>query len=87
MKTMATLFLLLAVSAAAMGQSGDADKSKIVALENAWNLAEQHKDVKALDEMRGSNLVYVDYDGTAQNQRAIPGQCAQAVAASGTDRE
>jgi hypothetical protein len=68
MKTMATLFLLLAVSAAAMGQSGDADKSKIVALENAWNLAEQHKDVKALDELLGSNLVYIDYDGTAQNK-------------------
>jgi hypothetical protein len=67
MKTMAT-FLLLAVSAAAMGQSGDADKSKIVALENAWNLAEQHKDVKALDELLGSNLVYIDYDGTAQNK-------------------
>ena len=65
---MATLFLLLAVSAAAMGQSGDADKSKIVALENAWNLAEQHKDVKALDELLGSNCVDIDYDGTAQNK-------------------
>jgi hypothetical protein len=68
MKTMATLFLLLAASATALGQGADAEKSKILALENAWNLAEQHKDVKALDELLGSNLVYVDYDGVIQNK-------------------
>jgi ketosteroid isomerase-like protein len=64
MKTMATLFLLLA---AAAGQSAD-EKSKIIALENSWNLAEQHKDVKALAELVASNLVYIDYDGTIQNK-------------------
>jgi hypothetical protein len=68
MKTMATLCLLLAASAVATGQSGDADKSKIIALENAWNLAEQHKDVKALDELLGSSFVDIDYDGTVQNK-------------------
>lgn len=68
MKTMATLFLLLAASAAATGQSGDGDKSKIIALENAWNLAEQRKDVKALGQLVGNNLVSIDYDGTIQNK-------------------
>jgi len=56
MKATATLLLLLAASAVAIGQNADAEKSKIVALENAWNLAEQHKDVKALDELLSNNL-------------------------------
>ncbi len=68
MKTMATLFLLLAVSAIAAGQNGDADKSKIIALENMWNLAEQQKDVKALGQLVGDNLVSIDYDGSIQNR-------------------
>jgi len=67
-KAMATLFLLLAASAVAIGQNADAEKSKIVALENAWNLAEQHKDAKALDELLSNNLVYIDYDGIVQNK-------------------
>ncbi len=68
MKTMATLFLLLAASAIATGQSGDAEKGKIIALENSWNMAEQQKDVKALGQLVGNNLVYIDYDGTIQNK-------------------
>jgi hypothetical protein len=68
MKTMAMWFLLLAASAVAIGQNPDAEKSKIMALENAWNLAEQHQDVKALDELLSSNLVYIDYDGVVQNK-------------------
>ncbi len=68
MKTIAALFLLLGTSGVLMGQSADAEKSKILALETAWNLAEQHKDVKALDELLGSNLVYIDYDGSIQNK-------------------
>ena len=68
MKAMATLFLLLVASAVAIGQNADAEKSKIMALENAWNLAEQHKDAKALDELLSNNLVYIDYDGIIQNK-------------------
>lgn len=68
MKAMVTLILLLAASGAATGQSGDEQKSKIIALENAWNLAEQNKDAKALSELLGSNLVYVDYDGSTLNK-------------------
>ncbi len=68
MKMIAALFLLLASSSAVFAQNADAEKSKILALENAWNLAEQHKDVKALDELLGGNLVYVDYDGVIQTK-------------------
>jgi hypothetical protein len=38
------------------------DRSKILALENAWNQAEEHKDVKALEMLLHPNLVYIDYD-------------------------
>jgi hypothetical protein len=70
MKAVVTLLLLLAVSAAAIGQNNtDAEKSKILALENAWNLAEERKDVRALDQLLGSNLVYIDYDGSIQNKQ------------------
>lgn len=40
------------------------DKTKILALENAWNTAEKNKDTKALDGLLASTLVYVDYDGS-----------------------
>ncbi len=39
-------------------------RDKILALENAWNQAEEHKDAKALDSLLASTLVYIDYDGT-----------------------
>lgn len=79
MKTIAALFLLFTVSAFTFAQSEDAEKSKILALENAWNLAEQHKDVKALDELLGKNLVYIDYDGTIQNKEEFLAGVARPV--------
>jgi len=42
----------------------DAEQSKILALENAWNHAEEHKDVNALGMLLHPNLVYIDYDGS-----------------------
>jgi ketosteroid isomerase-like protein len=42
----------------------DAEQTRILALENAWNLAEEHKDVKALETLLDSSLVYIDYDGS-----------------------
>ncbi len=64
MKTLAVLLVVVAFSAVGNAQTGDGEPSKILALENAWNLAEQRKDVKALDELLGSGLVYIDYDGS-----------------------
>ncbi len=42
----------------------DAEQSKILALENAWNQAEEHKDVKALETLLHPDLIYIDYDGS-----------------------
>lgn len=46
----------------------DAEESRILALDNAWNKAEERKDAKALDELLASSLVYIDYDGTLMNK-------------------
>jgi ketosteroid isomerase-like protein len=37
-------------------------------LENAWNQAEEHKDVKALETLLDSTLVYIDYDGVMMSK-------------------
>jgi len=44
--------------------SNDAQTTRILALENAWNQAEEHKDTQALDGLLASTLVYIDYDGS-----------------------
>jgi ketosteroid isomerase-like protein len=41
-----------------------ANRSKIMAFENARNQAEEGKDAKALDGPRDNSLLYIDYDGT-----------------------
>lgn len=40
------------------------EENRILSLENAWSQAEQRKDMKVLDELLSSTLVYVEYDGT-----------------------
>jgi ketosteroid isomerase-like protein len=66
------LSLLLTTFAwpAARMQAGDldAEQTRILALENAWNLAEEHKDVKALDSLLDATLVYIDYDGSMMDK-------------------
>jgi len=44
------------------------EKSHLLALETAWNHAEETKDVAALDLLLHPTLVYVDYDGTVMTK-------------------
>ncbi len=62
----AALIAIAALSgvAAAQDSNAEADRSRILALENAWNQAEEHKDSAALDGLLSDSLVYVDYDGS-----------------------
>jgi hypothetical protein len=46
----------------------DSQRTKILALENAWNQAEEHKDTGALGGLLAATLVYIDYDGTLMNK-------------------
>ena len=67
MKFFLVALSLLALSRASSSQapgSSDGDQGKILALENAWNQAEEHKDVRALEMLLHPDLVYVDYDGS-----------------------
>jgi hypothetical protein len=48
------------------------EQTRILALENAWNRAEEHKDVKALETLLDSSLVYIDYDGSMMEPSASP---------------
>ena len=45
------------------------EESKILALENAWNLAEAHKDTQALDQLLSETLVYTNWDGTFMTKK------------------
>jgi ketosteroid isomerase-like protein len=63
--------LSLLASMSLAGQEADraeSERTKILALENAWNQAEQNKDAKALDGLLASTLVYVDYDGSLMDK-------------------
>jgi len=45
------------------------DEGRLLALENAWNQAEQNKDVGTLDQLLAPQLVYIDYDGSLQSKQ------------------
>lgn len=70
MSVLLAVFLLLwAPGTAAQAQAGaDPEQTRILALENAWNQAEEHKDVKALESLLDSTLVYIDYDGSMMDK-------------------
>lgn len=42
--------------------------TRILALEHAWNQAEERKDTKSMDAILDNDLIYVDYDGSLRNK-------------------
>jgi hypothetical protein len=71
----ASMLLLACCLPSAAQEAADtaSEKTRILALENAWNLAEEHKDVKALDGLLASTLVYIDYDGSLMDKAQFMG--------------
>lgn len=64
------LVVFCAVLAVAQeAQKRSAEEGHLLALESAWNHAEQSKDAAALNQLLGESLVYVDYDGTLLNKK------------------
>jgi len=51
--------------------TAQADQEKLVALENAWNQAQLHRDAKAVEQLLPETFVYTDYDGTLMNKAAF----------------
>src|SRR5512147_3177887 len=70
MKGIVIGLLLVACSAVAAAQAPDkrAERSKIIALENAWNQAQIHRDGEALNRLIVDTFVYTDTDGTVLNK-------------------
>lgn len=62
------LLVVLMRPTASPQEQPDAEQTRILALENAWNQAEEHKDIKALDSLLDSTLVYIDYDGSLMDK-------------------
>lgn len=59
------LLLACTVAGAEVHASKNAgDKSKLIALENAWNQAQLHRDGQALDTLISDDFVYTDTDGS-----------------------
>jgi len=45
------------------------EEGRILALETAWNHAEESKDAAALDQLLAASLAYIDYDGSIMNKK------------------
>jgi ketosteroid isomerase-like protein len=71
MRTAVALPLALVVLALAFAQDTESDKSRIRALENAWNEAETNRDLKAVDALLADSFIYTDSDGTVMNKSAF----------------
>jgi ketosteroid isomerase-like protein len=72
-KVSLTLCLLLLLAAALLAERHssdqiDVDRSKLIALENAWNQAQLHHDANAVAQLLPETFVYTDYDGTVMNR-------------------
>lgn len=68
--TRVLLTLLIATACPALGQSASdaATKTKIVAMEGAWNQAYKSGDAKALDAILDNAVVLVNDDGSVQTK-------------------
>jgi ketosteroid isomerase-like protein len=53
---------------AAQNSSPDPEEVRILALEAAWNHAEQQKDTGALNLLLANSMSYMDYDGTLMDK-------------------
>jgi uncharacterized protein (TIGR02246 family) len=45
------------------------EEGRIIALESAWDQAEQNKDAAALANLLADNIVYVDFDGSISSKQ------------------
>jgi ketosteroid isomerase-like protein len=64
-----TLLCATALSALAQDASDSATKSRIIAMEGAWNQAYKSADAKALDTLLDDAVVLVNDDGSVQTKK------------------
>jgi ketosteroid isomerase-like protein len=72
------------LSASAQDEADSAaQRSRVLAFESAWGMAEKSKDIRALDALLDDSLTYTDYDGTLKTKSDF----LAAVKAAGQSRE
>ena len=73
MKLLIVFMVLLGACLPAGSQAGNGDsqaeRSKLIALENAWNQAQISRDGEALNHLVADTFVYTDWDGTLMNKQ------------------
>jgi hypothetical protein len=62
-------FGILTVLVFAQDNPRNGEEGRLLALESAWNHAEQSKDAAALNQLLGDSFSYVDYDGTLMHKK------------------
>jgi len=63
------LFGIFAVLVFAQDNPRNGEEGRLLALESAWNHAEQSKDAAALNQLLGDSFSYVDYDGALMHKK------------------
>jgi ketosteroid isomerase-like protein len=83
------LALLLATALSALGQSASdsATKTKIVAMEGAWNQAYKSGDKKGLDAILDDGVVLVNHDGSVQTKAEFLASVKAAGSQSGSQEQ
>ena len=75
MKAVASMFVLLGLTpilgGARQTTKPSGEEGRIIALESAWDQAEQNKDANALANLLADNIVYVDYDGSMSTKKQL----------------
>src|SRR5260370_11699239 len=86
MRAVAAICVLVSAWAAiGIGQESvkpSGEEGRIIALESAWDQAEQNRDATALAGLLADNLVYVDYDGSLSNKQQVLESVKRAQVAS-----
>ena len=62
------LVCAMLVAGQAFARDASAERSMLIALENAWNQAQMHRDGEALNRLIVDTFVYTDWDGTLLNK-------------------
>jgi hypothetical protein len=70
MRSFVVGLLLLSYLEPAFAQKVDtaADRSMLIALENAWNQAQIHRDGNALNNLLADEFIFTDWDGTVMHK-------------------
>lgn len=68
--SLVSMLILVGALAGAQVRLKDTDpqRTKLIALENAWNQAQIHRDGQALDTLLADTFVYTDWDGTVMSK-------------------